>query len=164
MNYIETERSRYPLVPGIWSTGMLAGFAGGAAEVAWIALYGGLSGGGAAEVARGVTDTLYPNLAATPQAVPLGVAIHMGLAIMLGLAVAVLLRSLYPRMQGTALESLAVIGILAAIWGMNFFVVLPVINPAFVELVPYSASLVSKLLFGIAAASVLRMCDRSEPR
>ena len=39
---------------------------------------------------------------------------------------------------------------------MNFFVVLPVVEPSFVHLLPYSVSLVSKLLFGVAAAETLR--------
>ena len=42
---------------------------------------------------------------------------------------------------------------------MNFFIVLPVINPAFVTLVLYGASLVSKILFGFAAAFVF-WCSR----
>ena len=46
---------------------------------------------------------------------------------------------------------------LAGIWAINFFVVLPVVSPAFVGLVPYSVSLVSKLLFGLAAASAFRL-------
>ncbi len=39
---------------------------------------------------------------------------------------------------------------------MNFFVVLPAVSPTFVNLVPYSVSLISKLLFGLAAAEILR--------
>jgi hypothetical protein len=151
------KRPRYPLAPGVWSTGVLAGLAGGSAEVAWIALYARLSDGQAAAVARGVTNSVYPTLAATPLAVPIGVAIHMGLAILLGLAVAVLLRAHFPRLRATGRESFAVIALLVAVWAMNFFVVLPMINPAFVSLVPYWASLFSKLLFGVAAALTLQI-------
>jgi hypothetical protein len=42
------------------------------------------------------------------------------------------------------------------VWAVNFFVVLPVINPQFVDLVPYAISLVSKVLFGVAAAGTLQ--------
>ena len=47
---------------------------------------------------------------------------------------------------------------LATVWAINFFIVLPVISAPFVHLVPYSVSLMSKLLFGIAAAETLRRC------
>jgi len=148
---------RRPVAPVVWSTGALAGFAGGSAEGAWIILYERFSGGEAAAVARGVTDSLFPGFAAAPLAIPLGVAIHMGLAILLGVAISVLLRSLLPRVSGRMVEPIAVVGLLVAVWATNFFVVLPAINPAFVGLVPYGASLISKVLFGVAAAIVLQL-------
>jgi hypothetical protein len=40
------------------------------------------------------------------------------------------------------------------VWAVNFFVVLPQVNPAFVHLPPYGVTLISKLLFGLAAARV----------
>jgi hypothetical protein len=45
---------------------------------------------------------------------------------------------------------------LATVWAVNFFVVLPVVSPAFIHMVPYAISLTSKLLFGAAAAEVVR--------
>jgi len=45
---------------------------------------------------------------------------------------------------------------LAAVWAVNFFVVLPVVSPAFIDIVPYAVSLMSKLLFGAAAAAIVR--------
>ncbi len=153
------KRRLYPLAPGVWSAGVLAGLAGGSAEVVWIALYGRVSDGQAAAVARGVTYSFFPDLGVQWLAVPLGVAIHMGLAILVGLAVAILLRSRFPRMRATAIEPVAVIGMLVAVWAMNFFVVLPMINPAFVSLVPYWVSLISKVLFGIAAALTMQSLE-----
>lgn len=146
--------------PRGWSTGSLAGLAGGSAEVAWIVLYERLSGGDAAGVAHGVTDSLFPTLAAAPLAVPLGVAIHMVLAILFGIAIAAVLRSMLPSVSGTALEPVVVTGMLVGVWAVNFFVVLPALNPAFVSLVPYGASLISKVLFGIATAFVLQLLNR----
>jgi hypothetical protein len=137
------------------STGIAAGLAGGTAEVAWIALYGSLSGADAAAVASGVTITLFPALGAHSAAVPLGIALHMAIAVLLGAAIAVALRARVPRLAGAIVGPLAVIGLLVAIWAMNFLVVLPVVNPGFVELVPLGAALTSKVLFGAAAALVL---------
>ncbi len=140
-----------------WSTGVLAGVAGGGAEVAWILLYGRAFGVDAAVVADGVTWSLFPGFSGSPLAVPLGIAIHMGLAIVLGMAIAIVLARCWPRLSGTTFEAIAVVGLLVAIWAMNFFLVLPILNPSFVELVPYGASLTSKVLFGVAAAFVLQL-------
>jgi hypothetical protein len=40
---------------------------------------------------------------------------------------------------------------------VNFLLVLPYLNPHFVDLLPYSVTLASKLLFGLAAATVFRI-------
>ncbi len=45
---------------------------------------------------------------------------------------------------------------LVGVWAVNFFVVLPIVSPDFVHIVPYAVSLTSKLLFGVAAAEVVR--------
>lgn len=148
MNTLAATNYQQKFAPRAWSAGALAGLAGGCAEIAWIVLYTGLSGGEAAGVARGVTGSFFPALAAALPAVPLGIAIHMLLAILLGIAIAILLRSAFPRLRGTAFEPVAVIALLVGVWAINFFVVLPALNPAFVSLVPYGASLISKVLFG----------------
>jgi hypothetical protein len=46
---------------------------------------------------------------------------------------------------------------LATVWAVNFLVALPYLNPGFVNLLPYSVTLVSKLLFGVSAAMVFRI-------
>ncbi|MEC5292869.1 hypothetical protein VSX64_14230 [Aurantimonas sp. C2-6-R+9] len=137
--------------------------AGGAIEVGWIALYEQLAGSDGAMVARGVTQSVIPGLVAARSAVPLGLAIHMGLAVALGIVIAVLMPRLLPRLVGTALEPVAVVAMLVGVWAMNFFVILPAINPAFVTLVPYGVSLASKVLFGVAAAFVFRFSRRHLP-
>jgi hypothetical protein len=52
---------------------------------------------------------------------------------------------------------------LTCVWAINFFVVLPVIDPAFILLVSYPVSLISKLLFGLAAAEVVRRQAATAP-
>ena len=44
---------------------------------------------------------------------------------------------------------------LAAVWAVNFLVVLPVLSPDFVTLLAYPVTLISKLMFGLAAARSL---------
>jgi hypothetical protein len=81
----------------------------------------------------------------------LGIALHMRLAVSLGIALAFAWRgfeaiSLFPLVPPA----------LAGVWVVNFFVVLPIVSPAFVHLMPYSVGLISKMLFALAAAEVLR--------
>ena len=164
---MKTRRSR-PLAlrahANPWVVGGIAGFLGGAFEVAWIGLYQHLAGHDGATVARGVTQTLIPNFATASEAVPLGVAIHMAFAILLGVAIAIIVQKLLPRIVGTAIEPIAVVSMLVGVWALNFFLLLPTINPAFVDLVPYGASLTSKVLFGFAAAFVFWCARRVHAR
>jgi hypothetical protein len=51
---------------------------------------------------------------------------------------------------------------LTAVWATNFFVILPALSPPFIALLPYPVSLISKLLFGLAAAETLRRCAAPE--
>jgi hypothetical protein len=137
--------------------GILAGVAGGLAEIAWILLYATATGSDPAVLARGVTTAA--GVTALLPAAPaiMGIAVHMILAVMLGIALTGLWRGL-ARPQGVGSLYAVALAALASVWAMNFFVVLPAISPAFVALVPYSVSFVSKLLFGLAAAETLRRC------
>ena len=146
----------------LFSIGALAGLMGGMAEVLWVLFYQGLSGSGGAVVARGVTQSVFPDFAGSPLSVPLGIAIHMSLAVALGIAVVLLLRKTLPKMTGTLLEPLVVVWTLAAVWAVNFLLILPVINPGFVTLMPLAATLTSKVLFGFAAALVLAFFSRNK--
>lgn len=138
-------------------TALLAGLAGGAAEIAWVVLYGGIAQPGiAADLARQVTASVLPMLANLSVAPLIGVAIHMALSAVLGLAFGwALWRYLRPILGADTLMP-AAIATLALVWAANFFVVLPLINPEFVTLMPYGAALVSKLLFGATMALVIR--------
>ena len=137
--------------------GAVAGAAGGLAEIAWVTLYAAVTGASPAIMARGVTTAAGLSALLPADAVALGVTVHMGLAVTLGIALSFawratsLLRSqtigLFPFMAAA----------LVGVWAINFFVVLPVVSPAFVRLVPYSVSLISKLLFGLAASGVFHL-------
>ena len=147
-----TERSA---ILETFKRGVLAGAAGGLAEMAWGSAYAALTGGDAAVLGRGVT-TASGVAALLPSApVGLGIGIHMVLAVALGLGLAVLWRALSPRVQPSGLYA-GTLAALAAVWATNFFVLLPALSPEFVHLVPLSVSLMSKLLFGLAAAEVFR--------
>jgi hypothetical protein len=141
--------------------GTLAGAAGGLAEIAWVSLYAAVTGGDAAILARGVTTAVGVTALLPAASVTMGIVVHMVLAVVLGIALAGLWQALARRLGTGSLYAVA-LAALASVWAMNFFVVLPAISPAFVHLVPYSVSLLSKLLFGLAAAETLRRCAMAE--
>ena len=133
----------------------LGGLAGGLAEVLWVALYASMTSVSGAEVARQVAATVFPSAAELAAAPVLGVAVHLVLSLALGAVFA--LAVWFPsarRLEFPAAVAMT-IAVLVGIWAINFFVVLPILNPAFVTLMPYSASLISKALFGVAMAWVL---------
>jgi hypothetical protein len=123
---------------------VLAGAAGGAAEILWIA---GVAPDAAADVAREVAATFSTGAGALA-----GVAIHMVLSVALGLAAAKLLLGLAPQARMVAAVSL-----LALVWALNFLVVLPLVNPAFVTLLPLGVTFGSKLLFGAVLGGTLQL-------
>lgn len=137
--------------------GAVAGLAGGAAEIAWILLYSGLGTVDGNSVAQGVTATFSDSVAVSSAGVTLGVLIHMMIAIVLGIAIALVSRKILPQVRSVLLEPCFVVTGLVGVWAVNFYLLLPVINPDFVHLLPLEASLASKVFFGIAAASVLSL-------
>ena len=132
----------------------LGGVAGGIAEIGWIGVYGAATRMPLSPVARAVAVSAMPALATSAWAPAFGVLIHLGLAVVLGLALAFAVRPLLCRFEANYVVFAMTMPILTIVWAVNFFVVLPQVNPAFVHLLPYGVTLVSKLLFGLAAASV----------
>jgi hypothetical protein len=141
--------------------GVVAGVAGGLAEIAWVTLYAGATSADPATVASGVTtaaglSALFP---AAPVAV--GVTVHMALAVTLGIALSFGWRALSSHRLDAVGPFPFILAALGGVWAVNFFGVLPIISPAFIHLTPYPVSLMSKVLFGLAAAEALRRQDAS---
>ena len=136
--------------------GFVAGAAGGIAEIAWVLLYAGVTGGDAATLARGVTSAAGVRALLPSSPVMLGIIVHMSLAVMIGLLLAFAWRELREQVPSLKNPYPFALMTLAGIWALNFFVLLPIVSPAFVHLVPYTISLISKLLFGIASAAALQ--------
>ena len=140
----------------ILQVGALAGFAGGLAEIGWISLYGAAMGMPIESVAQEVTRSVLPVFGDSSWSVWLGILVHLILALGVGVLLAFAIRFLL-RDNGGAYSDLAVILALAVVWAVNFFVTLPHLNPEFVNLLPYSVTLLSKLFFGLSAATVFRI-------
>lgn len=146
--------------------GIIAGMAGGLAEIAWIASYGTLTNRDTTQVAQtisAVVAPMFPGTVSISAPVAFGITIHMIAAVLLGVALVFIWQWLSDRYRRAIDVYGFMLGALVAVWAVNFFVVLPVISPffmdlnrSFVDLIPYPVSLGSKLLFGLAVAATLR--------
>jgi hypothetical protein len=135
-----------PASARILRTGLCMGVAGGLAEIAVVSLYSTIAGTDAGRVARHVATAVGLHGASAS----VGIGVHMGLAAVLGIALAgilALVRGAHRAVMPVMLFCLA------AVWAVNFFVVLPRLSPGFVHLLPYDVTLASKLAFGAAAAA-----------
>ena len=145
-------------------TVLLAGLAGGSAEILWVAAYAGMTPASGFNVARGVTETVFPGAGELALAAMAGIAIHMLLSIALAWLLAKPLLQYAVGHFGPKALLPAALTALAGIWAVNFLLVLPVLNPAFVALMPMPVTLASKLLFGAAMAFVLKREARQAVR
>lgn len=146
--------SQYNSAGAFLKVTLIAGLCGGMAEIIWVQLYTFLAGQSSVEVARQVTASLLPGMAEAAAAPALGVAIHLVLSVLVALAYALLVWQPFTRRHGPAISLAAASGVLACIWGVNFLLLLPVVNAEFVGLLPFSVTLGSKLLFGVSMAGV----------
>ncbi len=141
------------------STIILAGLCGGMAEIVWITIYSTVMPISGMEVARQITASVLPSLADTSAAAPIGIAVHLLLSFLLAGVFAIVVWLPFSRKLQFARAMLIAVAALSGVWVVNFFVILPVINPVFVDLMPYAASLFSKTLFGIGMGWGLAYSD-----
>jgi hypothetical protein len=138
--------------------GVAIGVAGGLAEIVVVSLYCAASGASAPDVARHIASAA--GLAGASAWT--GVAIHLALAAMLGVAI---MFAWNPARVNTARPAPLYVSLLltlAAVWAINFFMVLPVLSPEFVTLLPLPVTLASKLMFGWAAAAALHWLSTTQ--
>ena len=134
---------------------LLAGLAGGIAEVLWVTAWSTVTPLQLTTVASEVTRTVFPSMAEISIAAEIGLIIHLAISLALGVAfVWVLGKHLAHHYGGAGILAGSVIS-LALIWTINFLVVLPALNPVFVTLMPSAVTLGSKILFGLAMGAVL---------
>lgn len=140
---------------------LLTGLIAGLAEVIWVSLYAALTPVQGIEVAREITVSVFGGPVGGVLAPGIGTLIHFILSCALVLAFAAVLSAPLLRLFGRKGVIAGATVVLAAIWAMNFFVVLPVINPVFVTLMPLPVTLVSKLLFGLSLGVCLALAPSS---
>ena len=134
---------------------LFAGLAGGIAEILWVAAWSAATPLQLTTVASEITRTVFPGMAETAIATETGLMIHLVISMAIGLAFVWAFEKHLARHYGGAGILVGSITLLTVIWIINFLVVLPVLNPAFVTLIPHAVSLGSKILFGFAMGAVL---------
>jgi hypothetical protein len=150
-----------PLSISLWRLILLAGLAGGVAEIVWIAGYGTLAPVDTVEVARQVGVSLIPAARDWPVLPAIGVVLHLALSLLLAAAYVLALWRPFVRRAGRIGTFVSAVGLVLVVWAANFLVVLPRLNPEFVTLLPVTVTLLSKTLFGLAmAATVQRRAPR----
>ena len=134
---------------------LIAGLAGGLSEIFWIGMYSAITHTGGLEISRQITATLIPVWAGLSIAPLLGVVIHLALSVALAFLCCTVFIEPLGRRFGHAGILPGSMAVLAGVWVINFLVILPVINPAFVTLLPFLVTLASKMLFGWTMGSVI---------
>ncbi len=137
-------------------TGILAGLLGGLTEFGWVTLCADVTGEEPRAFARGATSAVgfrafLPGFHSALLDLGMNLAFVVALSVVLTFAWRAIARK-----RNLTNPFPFMLAVLAALWVINFFVVLPIVRPGFVHLVPYSVSLASALLLGVAIAAVVR--------
>jgi len=139
-----------------------AGLCGGLAEMVWITFYSYLGPASGEEITRQITASIFPAAVDLSLAPLLGVGIHLILSLALSFAFVWTVWIPVIRRWGNPGILVGAVAALIVIWAVNFLIVLPVLNPAFVTLLPDSVTLFSKMLFGAAMALALQKTNWRE--
>lgn len=134
---------------------ILAGMVGGMMEIGWISIYSSFSSVSATNIASQITTTIFPYTTESYYAPVIGILIHLTLSLMLAILFSAIILKPAARRYGTLGIILSSFMTLGIVWAINFFIVLPILNPSFILLMPYIVTLISKLLFGVAMGCVL---------
>ena len=137
----------------------LAGLCGGMAEIVWVAIYSAMTPTSGMEVARQISVSVFPAMVDSSAAASVGIAVHLLLSLLLAGVFTLAVWLPFSRKLRFVPAMLVAVAALSGVWAINFFVILPVLNPAFVVLMPYAATLFSKVLFGIAMGWSLAYSD-----
>lgn len=125
---------------------VIAGLAGGLAELLWVGVSAAVLGVDVARVAREVAATVMPAAAATAER---GLAVHFALSLALAAVFSGVTGRIGPH-AGLGARLVAAVALLAGVWAVNFLVLLPWLNPASTALLPPGVTFTSKLLFALA--------------
>lgn len=134
---------------------ILAGFCGGMAEVIWIGFYSLFNDPELSNIASAISQTISLNNLNSQIAPLIGLIIHLCLSVLLAIAFGFTVLPFIQRLSNNFSTLIASLITLTIVWKINFFILLPVWNPDFINLLPLHVTLLSKLLFGLSMGIIL---------
>lgn len=156
---MRNETGHLSVATASWPLIAVAGLAGGLAEVLVIAFYALGTGRDGWAIAAAIAGTVDPSLGTGMFAAVAGLVIHFALSLLVAICFAV---TLLPMIRTDAKTVLVTaLASLAFIWAINFFIVLPALNPGFLTLVPPATGFISKAMFGLAMSAVFARAPHS---
>ena len=139
--------------------GCLAGLVGGVAEIVWISIAHVFGGTSPVGVARAIAGTLGHSSTSATSTALMGASIHLALAGLLGgVMYMVWIRLMKPSKSRVSIMVFS-IATLKAVWAINFYLVLPNLDPGFIVKVPVVNGLISKLSFAVAFCASIRAIE-----
>jgi len=136
----------------LWKLALWSGLTAGLSEIIWISLYCILSNTDGFHIAHQITETIFPTYSYSSGSLVLGLTIHFTLSLLSSIA---FIRTLWLPFTRHYHKSVTLIfGILLGmiIWMLNFWVILPIINHSFVQLLPNLVTFISEIIFGLTLA------------
>lgn len=129
---------------------LIAGLAGGMAEAIFIAGYSQLMPVELAHIAREITASFSRSLADGTSSQILGLAIHFLLSLLIGAGFYVTFSFWSAWRMAPSFRFAISLSVLLVIWYLNFYFLLPNVNPTFVTILPLTITFTSKVVFGLA--------------
>lgn len=139
---------------------LLAGFVGGMIEIVWLLFLERILPIDLAEIARQTTLSVYAVSQKTAWLIPFGLVIHVGFSLVVGFMFASIVNKAPSVLHKAIFIPLFAIVFLLLIWVVNFTFILPILNPNFIPLLPRTATLLSKILFGCGMGGTLLWAKR----
>ncbi len=133
-----------------YGIGAVVGMAAGAIMAMVAMVYTTITGFGFWALGSGISEAFMTTASAeSAGGIAIGLGVHMMLSAMLGVGAAYLASDVLKDRVEAGLNLVWVrLGIGAVVFAVNWFVVLPIVDPAFIEIMPYGPALVFHLIFG----------------
>jgi len=136
---------------------LISGLAGGISEIIWLFLWSLSSDLHLSKLAHQVTMSVFPFIKDHSFSILLGLLIHLFLSLFISFIFVNRFWNPYLSSRGKLLTFGSGGIALFLIWWMNYFIMVPFLNPHLLTLLPLYVTLISKLLFGLSMSLILSL-------
>jgi hypothetical protein len=131
-----------------YNLALIAGLVGGTIEILWLMFFTRFLPINLAEVARETALSVYIFSQTSEWLIFWGIGVHLALSSAVAVLFAYIMNRAPDILQRHTFIPLLSILFLLMIWIVEFIMILPILSPRLIELLPLSATLISKFLFG----------------